>query len=230
MRKRFLGVIAGSAVLALSETASAAATFTNGSFESPGAAGSRQRITRSLVPSWTYVAGAAPSGSYDVYESDGRDGLTAADGAHFVSFGRNGTHGGSIYQDFRTVVGTTYTVTYSVAEQRGHDATQKLRAMITNGNQTVLKDNIDLSGRFAAGAPITFTARSSLTRITFLDATPAGGGKVANLALDAVAIRGSAWPLGGDAPEPAAWLLMLLGIGGTGAVMRSGRWGPATIT
>ena len=229
MRNLLLGATAGVALLALIDRASAAA-LANGGFESPGATGVRQQLTAGLVPSWTYVAGAGPGGSYDFYESEAQDGLTAADGAHYVSFGHKGTHGGSIYQDFRTVIGTTYSVTYWVAELRGHDPAQRLRATITNGSQVLSQDNTGLSARFAAGVPITFRATTNLTRLTFLDATPAGGGEVADIALDAVAISGSAWPLGGDAPEPAAWLLMLLGVAGVGAVMRFGRWGTAPIT
>jgi hypothetical protein len=224
MRNRFLGVIAGAAVLAPVDRASAVA-FTNGGFESPGAAGVRPQITRSLVPSWTYVPGAGPGGSHDFYESGGQDGLTAADGAHYVSFGHNGTRGGSIYQDFYTVIGTTYTVAYSVAEQRGHDPAHNLRAMVTNGNQVLSRDNIRLSTRFAAGVPITFTARTNLTRLTFFDATPDGGGKIANLALDAVAISGSVRPAEAGVPESTAWVLMLIGVAGMGALMRyGGRW------
>jgi hypothetical protein len=224
LRNLFLGAIAGAAVLGLTGQA-AAAGFTNGSFESPGIAGVRQQITPGLVPSWTYVAGHEPRGSYDFYESGGQGGLIAADGAHYVSFGHDGTHGGSIYQVFHTVIGTTYTVTYLVAEQRGHDPSQKLRVVVSNGSQVLSRDNTPLSKSFAAGVPITFTARTDLTRVTFFDATPAGGGAVSNLALDAVAIKGSAAPASGDAPEPAAWLLMLLGVAGVGAVMRSRGWG-----
>ena len=224
MRNLFLGVITGAALLAPVDRACAVA-FTNGGFESPGAAGVRQQITHGLVPSWTYVAGAGPGGSYDVYESDSQDGLTAADGAHYVSFGHNGTHGGSIYQDFHTVIGTTYTVTYSVAEQRAHDPAHDLRAMITNGSQVISRDNTRLSMRFAAGIPITFTARTNLTRLTFFDATPDGAGEIANLALDAVAISGAASPAEGGVPESAAWVLMLVGAAGMGALMRyGGRW------
>ena len=224
MRIPLLGPIAGAALLGLTGPASAA-TFSNGSFESAGAAGVRQQISPGSVPSWTYIAGAERSGSYDFYESDGQDGLTAADGAHYVSFGHNGTHGGSIYQDFHTVIGTTYTVTYSVAEQGGHDPAHHLRAMITNGRQVLSKDNTDLSTRFAAGAPITFTATTDLTRLTFFDATPTGGGGVANLALDAVSITASGGPANGGVPESAPWVLMLLGVAGVGAIMRrGGRW------
>jgi len=224
MRNLFLGVIASAALLAQVDRASAVA-FTNGGFESPGAVRVRQQITRGLVPSWTYVAGAGRVGSYDFYESDGQDGLTAADGAHYVSFGHRGTHGGSIYQVFRTVIGTTYTVAYSVAEQRGHDPAHNLRAMITNGSQMLSQDNTRLSTRFAAGVPITFTARTNLTRLTFFDATPDGGGQIADLALDAVAVNASAGAAEGGAPEAAAWVLMLIGVAGMGALMRcGGRW------
>lgn len=192
-----------------------AAAFTNGSFELPGGASVRERITTGTVPGWTYVS----NNSYDIYESDNQDGLPAANGTHYVSFGHNGTYGGSIFQTFNTVVGSSYTVTYAVAEQQGNDPSQVMRAIVSNGAQTLSADNTNLTLGFLAGTAITFVAQTDLTTLTFLDATPAGGGGASNLALDAVAINGSFGSAGG-VPEPAAWSLMLLGVGGVGALAR----------
>ena len=218
MRDVFLPALAGAALLALAGQASAAA-YANGSFELPGG-DVREQITAGTVPGWTYVSG--PAG-FEIYESDDTgDGLTAADGTHYISFGHDGAYGGSIYQDFDTTIGTDYTVTYSVAEQQGDDPTQNMRAIITNGSQILSQDNTALTLSFLAGAPITFTATTDLTRLTFFDATPAGDGGGSNLALDAVAINGSYGSTGGGVPEPATWALMLLGVAGVGAVARRG--------
>jgi len=223
----FLGAIAAATLLGSARHGSAAA-FSNGGFESPGATGIRQQISRGSVPSWTYVAG-EPGGSSEFYEPGGQGGLIAADGAHYVSFGHNGTRGGSIYQDFHTVIGTTYTVTYSVAEQSGHDPTQNLRATITNGSHVLSRDNTALSRRFAAGVPITFTATTDVTRLAFADATPAGGGLVSDLALDAVVINGPTGPAADAAGQSAGWLLMLLGAAGVGGLVRHGVRGIARV-
>ena len=205
----------------------AASSLVNGGFELPGGDSVRnQLLSPTDIPGWTYVT-APGGGSYEIYESDNQDGLAAADGSHYVSIGHLGTVGGSLYQDFATIIGDTYTVNYSVAEQQGDDPTQVLRAILTNGAQTITKNNTGLGLSFQSGKSITFTATSALSEITFLDATPVGGGASSNLALDAVSVT-----LGGVAPgvpEPATWAMMLLGVAGVGYMARRRVAKPRTV-
>jgi hypothetical protein len=192
-----------------------ASSLVNGSFEQPGGE-VRDQLTTNYIPGWTYTQSA--SSSFDVYEADDvGDGLAAADGSHYVSFGHNGTYGGSVSQTFATVAGASYTVNYSVAEQQGDDPSQDLRAIVLNGAQTLTVDNSPLGLSFLAAAPISFTANGTSVTLEFLDATPAGGGGPSNLALDAVSVMG---PDGAGVPEPAVWTMVLAGIGLAGAMIR----------
>lgn len=200
-----------------------ASSLVNGSFEQPGGE-VRDQLTTNYIPGWTYTE--APIGSYDIYEAqDQGDGLAAADGTHYVSFGHNGTYGGSISQTLATVAGAAYTVNYFVAEQQGDDPIQNLRAIVFNGAQTLTANNSSLAQSFVAGAPLTFTANGTSVTLEFFDATPAGGGISANVALDAVDVIGPAGA--GGVPEPAAWMMMLVGIGLAGAAMRRRAASPA---
>ncbi len=219
-----ISLMAAVAAACLAPAASAsAAILANGDFESPGGS-VRDMLTTNYVPSWTY---SNPSGSYDIYEADVFDGLTAADGSHYISFGHNGTSGGSISQTFATVVGGSYTLNYSVAEQQGDSTDQVLRAIINNGAQALTADNGSLTLGFLAGGPITFIATGSSATVTFLDATPAGGGGPSNLAVDAVSVSG---PQVSGVPEPATWGMLLLGFFGLGAAARVARRRQAAIT
>jgi hypothetical protein len=192
-----------------------ASSLVNGGFEQPGGE-VRDYLTANYIPGWTYIQ--SSSGSNDIYEAqDQGDGLAAADGTHYVSFGHNGTYGGAVSQTFATVAGAAYTVNYSVAEQQGDDPSQDLRAIVFNGAQTLTTDNSPLTLSFVAGTPLSFIASGSSVTLEFLDATPAGGGGPSNLALDAVNVIG---PAGAGVPEPAAWTMMLVGIGLAGAAMR----------
>jgi hypothetical protein len=204
------------AAAALAAAPASAAVLLNGDFESPGGI-VRDALTANYVPGWTY---SNPTGSLDIYESDIFDGLNAANGGHYISFGHNGSSGGSISQTFATTPGATYTLSYSVAEQQGDDPGQIMRATITNGAQVLTADNTGLSLGFLAGAPLSFVAKGSSATVTFTDATPSGSGGGSNLALDAVSVTG---PGGGAVPEPSTWAMALLGFACIGAALRSRR-------
>jgi hypothetical protein len=158
----------------------------NAYFESPGG-DVRDRLDDQSIPGWTYAPGEGGS-SYEIYESDNHDGLAAADGKHYVSFGHNGTYGGSISQTFSTTPGVTYRVSYYVAEQQDDDPKQDLRAILTYGSGMIIHDNTRPTARFRPGVPLVFTATGSEATLTFLDATRPGGGSIANLAVDRVGL------------------------------------------
>ncbi len=210
------GLIGALGALVVAAPASAA-ILTNGDFEQPGGI-VRDALTPSYMPGWTYDSHGT---GFEIYEDQSEDGLVAASGTHYVSFGHSGAYGGEISQTFATVVGGVYTVTYSVAEQQGDDSSQVMRAIVNNGIQTLSQDNTGLTLAFLAGGPITFTALGTSATLSFLDATPAGGGGPSNLALDAVSVSGP--QAGGSVPEPATWGLMLLGFGLVGATARGRR-------
>jgi hypothetical protein len=182
-------LLAAIGALALSAPGLAApgrSVLVNGNFEAPGG-DLREQIGAVAVPGWRYRPGQGGD-SYEIYESDNHDGLAAADGRHYVSFGHNGTYGGALSQTFATTPGVTYKVTYAVAEQQEDDPRQSMKAVLVNGGETLSRENRALKATFRAGAPIVFTARSRTASLAFVDATPAGGGSIANLALDRVSV------------------------------------------
>jgi hypothetical protein len=213
-------IAAASAMTALlgAPGAQALQVFTNGGFEHPGGA-VRAEISTVTIPGWTSSAGA--NGGFDIYESDDQgDGLSAAQGTHYVSFGHDGTYGGSISQTFAVTPDTTINLTYQVAEQQGQDSTQVLMATITDtiDLQSNSANNTSLPDTFAAGTPLSIYDTSGQVTVTFFDATPMDDGGGSNLALDDVRINGSLGVTG--VPEPSAWALMILGVGGVGTALR----------
>lgn len=209
-------VAVAGALTAMSLAGSAAASaLINGDFESPN--NGTEFLTPSLLPGWTWAPG--PGGSVEIHAQSNAYGLPTLDGGYYVSFGGNGTYGGSISQTFATTAGATYSVNYLVAESQGDDPTQVLQAILVNGAQSLTQNNTALTMGFLAGKSITFTAAGPTATLTFLDATPAGDGGGSNIGLDTVTLTGSA----GGVPEPTTWALMLLGFGLVGGVVRAGR-------
>jgi hypothetical protein len=214
-----LNRIAISAALALAAAATLggptlASPLQNGDFTQPGSADFGQALTASFLPGWTYSSPFAP-GDIDEYLQSGTYAFTPSGGHPFLSFGGDTTYGGSITQSFTTVAGTTYTVHYQVGEIQGDDPTQDLQTTLVNGAQTLVQDFVP-SDPSAVGdvfdESLTFTALGTSATLSFLDATPVGDGGPSNLALANVSI--------GGAPEPSTWALMIIGVGGVGAIMR----------
>lgn len=194
-----------------------AALVVNGGFEAPGGI-VRDQLTSSYLPGWSYDN--SNGNAYDIYEDDSQDGLAAADGSHYVSFGHNGTNGGSVSQTIATVAGHAYRLSLWTAEQQGDDPTQLFNVL--------LKTTLGGTYSFTIGnLTSTFTETTqdffpdSATTITISDATPAGGGAGANLALDRVSVTDLS--PGGTVPEPASWALFVAGFGVVGAMARQRR-------
>src|SRR5579859_1125083 len=205
-------IVAATAATALLGAGGAQALqgFTNGGYEQPGGE-VREFLTPNLIPGWTASPGA--NNGLDIYEADDLgDGLPAAQGTHYVSFGHNGSYGGSISETFAVTPGTTVNLTYQVAEQQGVDPSQVLEATLTDtiGLQSASANNTALPDTFMAGTPLSIFDTSGEVTVTFFDATPAGGGGGSNLALDQVEINGSLGASGvvAGVPEPAGWALM----------------------
>jgi hypothetical protein len=206
------GMLATAAMCAALLAPSAmAAPFQNGSFEKPGGTNIRSQIDNSgtAVTAWT------SSGGYQVYEDNvggSGDSLTALDGTHWVSFGHNGATGGTLSQVFDSVLGATYTLNYSVAEQQGYDTDSSFNVYV-DGTLLGNSGTPGSSGTWMSAGALTFVGTGLPTTLTFEDATLSGGSS--NLALDAVSLKGPA-----SLPEPATWALMILGMGFAGLAMR----------
>ena len=197
--------------------ATAANLLTNGSFEQPGGDNVRDQFTASYVPGWTYSSNGT---GFDIYEDDGEDGLAAADGTHYVSFGHSGTYGGSLSQTVILTGSGSYELALPTAEQQGADPTQQFTVTIAPDFGSFVSFTIDnLTDTFTPTTHDFFG--SGDTTITITDSTPAGGGGGSNLALDNVSLIDL--KAGGTVPEPTSRALLVVGFGVVGALARQRR-------
>lgn len=184
----------------------------NGGFEAPGGI-QRSQVQPGLVPGWTYNSHGT---GFEIYEDQSQDGLAAADGTHYVSFGHSGATGGELSQTVATIAGHAYRLSLSTAEQQGHDPAQQFYVLLTTSVGNTYGFYIgNLSGSFSTTIQDFFPNGVSTT-VSITDVTQGGGGS--NLALDAVSIVDLS-PTGG-VPEPAVWALLFGGFALTGAAMR----------
>ncbi|HEX7946761.1 MAG TPA: PEPxxWA-CTERM sorting domain-containing protein [Phenylobacterium sp.] len=190
-----------------------AAAFTNGSFEGPGGAPIKQELSEGD----TFLTGWVSHGAGNYYESDGQDGITAADGSHWVGFGHNGATGSTLSQTFATFVGAFYTLSYDFRLQQGDEAGSGFQLSASTGD-SVFSGDASLA-TWVSGPVLTFTGTGGDVTLTIKDVTTSGG--ISNLALDNLRLSVTGGP---DAvPEPTAWAMMILGFGGVGGLMRRRR-------
>ena len=211
-------LITGAALIfaGLAAVPASAVLVVNGDFEAPGGT-VRSFLTPTSLPGWTYNDHGTGA---DIYEDDTQDGLTAADGNHYVSFGHSGSYGGELSQTIATTAGHSYRLSLWTAEQQGDDPAQLFQVLLTTslGNSYTFYIN-NLTSTFTQTVQDFFPNGVSTT-ISITDATPAGGGAGSNLALDAVSVVDTT---PGAVPEPASWALLLAGFGLTGALARRRR-------
>ncbi len=185
----------------------------NGGFEQPGGI-QRTQLADGYIPGWTYDSHGS---GYDIYEDDSQDGLAAADGSHYVSFGHNGTSGGELRQTVATTAGHVYRLTLSTAEQQGDDQAQQFYVLLTT--------SVGNTYGFYIGSPTSsftqtvqdFYPNGVWTSVSITDVSQ--GGISSNLALDAVSIIDLSATTGG-VPEPTSWALLAAGFGLLGVTMR----------
>lgn len=194
--KRIAGIeavpVAGLLVLARAGSV-CAAPFTNGSFET-AALSSVGTAPIATVTGWS------ASGSGLLLERADPSVTLVNDGVQFVRLGQNDTTNSRLYQDFDTVVGQPYEVSYLYSTQDGTGvdalgATQELLVSVfADGNYvTPLASKTDAVGAFNPffvgvwflSTPLQFTATTSTTRLEFTDTA---GDPVANIGLDAVEV------------------------------------------
>lgn len=198
-------LLAAVAAIALVPTGANAAEFINGSFEngslpnptfSTVAGGNSSSINGWLVTgnSVDYI------GSY----------WAAQDGARSIDLNGNGL--GGIQQTFDTVVGQLYNISFWLAGNTdGAPTTKSVKVTAGNASSIFTFDTTGFSAPANMGwknYTFQFKATGTSTLLSFesLDAT-AYGASLDNVSVSAV-------------PEPAAWAMMMLGIGFIGGAMR----------
>ena len=189
-----------------------ATAFTNGSFESPGgssivflSAGSGQ------ITGWTLGNG---NGNL-FYAQNGDWGINAQAGTWYIGWGGNGATGGTLFQTFDTVAGTTYNVNYFLTTQQLTGVLPIESDLVEALNGATVLNSVTNSfnqaaGVWNAGSILSFTATSSSTTLRFTDTTTAANSIPINWGLDNVSVVAA----GGSAtPEPATFAIVGLGFG-----------------
>ena len=160
--------------------------FINGDFEQPGGV-IRTQIVGNFAPGWS-----SGGGGYDIYESNGEDGIVPFSGNNYVSFGHNGSTGGNIFQTFKTLPGQTYVVDYRLSQQQGIDNNQQVTVTATSAGVTLGEVTTSIvvanDGEWISGPSLRFTASSGITTLTFLDSSPGGAGGGSNWTLDDIVV------------------------------------------
>jgi len=179
-----------------------AAAFTNGSFEDPALA----------------ADGTASIGTLNDWDATGSGlllqrgtdplGFPIPNGQQFVRLGENDTFNSRIYQDFDTVIGQQYEVSYSMGVLDDLGGSQELTVSVFADGQ-LLSPLASQSHAVAAGspffvgiwsfpAPLQFTATTTSTWLEFRDTA---GDPTANIGVDAVEVT--------VVPEPTSLALLL---------------------
>ena len=192
--------------LTVAASGAQAATIVNGNFETPGAG----------IPGWTVSPGTEifvlPGSAY--VPCCGATGTPADLANNFVTFGAgNVANTSKLSQIFSTIAGQLYTVKFDFGVMGGGVQTLFAEVLnaggptITAGNWTRTANN-NLSTTFGTSS-LSFVAGSTSTELTFKvdPATNSVDGILDNVSIAAV-------------PEPATWLMMILGFGLVGGAMR----------
>lgn len=222
MKRSALAAILAAAATTGLATAAGATTITNGSFEvGPSAANgyyAELGFGNTGITGWTVGGNSIdyinPSNPYWVPE----DGTRALD--------LSGSAPGSISQTLATLAGQAYTVSFYMAGNPDGAPLTKAMSVDVNG-AGVQNYSFDASGVTSYAnlgwtlETYSFVAAGSSSVLTFTDLNT---GSPYGAALDNVSISS------GAVPEPGAWALMLLGIGGVGGMLRAARRNrPATL-
>ncbi len=190
-------------------SAANAATIINGGFETGTANPGGGFVTVAGGPSTTTINGwKVGGGSVDYIGGYWQ----AQEGARSIDLA--GSALGSIEQAIATIIGQGYTVTYWVARNPDGGITPRTgfvdvggaQTLITFGNGASTKANMLWEQR-----SYNFVATGTTTNLRF-SADPATSNSAFGLALDNVSIAA--------VPEPATWVMMILGFGMVGGAMR----------
>jgi hypothetical protein len=226
--KTLVGLIAAATMLVVSAPATAAVELvTNGSFENVGVT-TKTKFGAANVAGWsidkpsslTYLdtPGSADNGSYlSVY---GPFAATSPDGGNFVMMDGDPSYSATISQVITNLtIGQTYQLNFlqAAGQQQGFTGPTTERWQVKFGNQTQLSDQYFLPQGGVGdwqSQTMMFTASATSQTLSFLaKGTPNGAPPIAFL--DGVSMQ--------SVPEPATWMMMILGFGAVGVAVRRTR-------
>lgn len=125
-------------------------------------------------------------------KNDAGHAVQAAEGTHYVSFGRTGGRAGTITRTIDTVPGLSYVVNYHLTTEGTDDDGQTMSVEAFDGTTSLgsTSNNIPATqGQWSFGTPFGFTAASTSTRLVFTDTTPLVSGMNASWGLDQVSVH-----------------------------------------
>jgi hypothetical protein len=221
--KRFVKPIFATLALTLIAPAPAAANIiVNGGFETPGSPGNPVYGAGSNIGGWTVTGN--PSNAVFYLRSDySEPGITFPSHSGGYSVDLTGAGNTSpldgVFQNVATMVGTNYNLSFWIGNQASFGGTSSIFYSTPSTAGLFINDifasnftNADETSATVNWKQFTynFTATSANTKIAFLNNTPV----VDNyLGLDDVSLIAAI-------PEPATWMMMIIGFGFVGAGLR----------
>jgi hypothetical protein len=201
-----LGALGAAALLA--GAAAHAQTVSDYSFESPSV-GSGYVYVPNGVPGATFTGGAGVQGN------GGAWGFTPApDGTQTAFLQSSGGSNGSITLDVTGLTPGTYTANFYTEARPGYTPVDVLVTWDGGTVETFVPSD---PNNWQPGPSFPFLVGSTSGQLEFQTAfVPSTGDN--DMGIDDVTLTRV-----GGVPEPAAWALMLVGVGGVGAMLRRGR-------
>ena len=208
-----LGLVSCACALAM-PAAAATNLLQNGGFETPVNYFSTYSGTQ--IPGWTVTTNNVDIGSNAIYGSS----TYAPEGVQWLDLVGSGTTG-AIAQSFATTIGANYAISFLYANNP--DFPQATARVDVGGLTTVLTANLSHAGSttstgnwLAYGS--TFIADATTTTLTFTDTSH---DRNAGLYLDGVSVSAAPPIVTAAVPEPATWMLSIVGFGLVGSTLRA---------
>ena len=221
MRFKAIWLASAFAVAGFAASSAGAVTVVNGSFEDVQIS-SQGSYSLADIPGWTHAGstgdGLIWSDKFTVC-CGGTNSTKTGDGHQFVTLGGGfGPTGSSAWSQVLNglSIGKTYVVNFKMAAE-GEVPTQSLTVALTTGSSTAAQSFTSIpAGPYFwqnwGADSYSFVANATSANLQFSVTN-----EVSDVGLDAVSVSAA------GVPEPAPWMLMLVGFGGLGTVMRSHR-------